>query len=131
MTDALDDTLGIPRKSRKQFDIVTIAPVDESTGIVDDAKVHNTNARDLAFMAVQEMLNLAQQSQHPKAYEVLNSLIKTYAEISTNLVDIEIKKQRIEKNNRIEESGDTPTTVNQNLFITTSDLLKMIEDNKK
>ena len=33
--------------------------------------------------AVEDMILIAQQSQHPKAYEVLNSLIKTFADVSS------------------------------------------------
>ena len=78
--------------------------------------------------AVEDMIAIAQQSQHPKAYEVLNSLIKTFADVSSGIADLQLKKQRL---NGKAPGEDGSKVVNNNLFVgSTADLLKMI-DNKE
>jgi len=75
--------------------------------------------------AVEDMIAIAQQSQHPKAYEVLNSLIKTFADVSTGIVDLQLKKQRLQG------TQEKDKTVNNNLFVgSTAELQKMLQDLK-
>ena len=77
--------------------------------------------------AVEDMILIAQQSQHPKAYEVLNSLIKTFADVSSGIADLQIKKQRLQG----KVPDDQDKIVNNNLFVgSTADLQKMLQDLK-
>lgn len=95
---------------------------------VDDARDNIQNAVDLSQTAVQDMLTIAQQSQHPKAYEVLNSMIKTYADISMSMVDLQLKKQRLSGGSKA-SSSEEGQTIHNNLFVgSTADLQKMIDD---
>ena len=74
------------------------------------------------------MIQIAQQSQHPKAYEVLNSLIKTFADVSSGIADLQIKKQKLQGN---QSNSDENKTVNNNLFVgSTAELQKMLQDLK-
>jgi hypothetical protein len=78
--------------------------------------------------AVEDMIAIAQQSQHPKAYEVLNSLIKTFADVSAGIADLQLKKQRLQGKAPAEENGKV---VNNNLFVgSTAELQKMLENLK-
>jgi hypothetical protein len=78
--------------------------------------------------AVEDMIQIAQQSQHPKAYEVLNSLIKTFADVSTGIADLQIKKQKLQGK---PSESDENKTVNNNLFVgSTAELQKMLQDLK-
>ena len=94
--------------------------------VIDTAKEHIEAARAMALTAAEDMLLIAQTTQNPKAYEVLNTSIKTYADISMTPVDLEIKKTKI-----IEQPKDTGdrSVVNQNLFVgSTAELLKIIDN---
>lgn len=74
--------------------------------------------------SMDEMMDVARQSQHPRAYEVMNQMFKTVADISKDLIDLQKKKKDV-----IGPSESTPQTVHNNLFVgTTADLSKMIED---
>lgn len=78
--------------------------------------------------AVEDMIQIAQQSQHPKAYEVLNSLIKTFADVSSGIADLQIKKQKLQGK---QSDSDENKTVNNNLFVgSTAELQKMLQDLK-
>jgi hypothetical protein len=79
--------------------------------------------------AVEDMIAIAQQSQHPKAYEVLNSLIKTFADVSSGIADLQLKKQRLQGKQVAPEESKT---VNNNLFVgSTAELQKMLQDLKQ
>ena len=78
--------------------------------------------------AVEDMIAIAQQSQHPKAYEVLNSLIKTFADVSSGIADLQLKKQRLQGKAPAEDGSKV---VNNNLFVgSTAELQKMLENLK-
>jgi len=74
--------------------------------------------------AVEEMLSIAKQSQHPRAFEVVATLLNTQREASKDLLDLHKKKKELKH-----EDKDGPETINNNLFVgSTSDLLKMIRN---
>jgi hypothetical protein len=133
MSKYLDNALGL--NPMAQFDdkkdlVPAVVQTDNEQleEDVEQARENLTNAIDLSQVAVQDMLTIAQQSQHPKAYEVLNSMIKTYADISMGLVDLQAKKAKLVAK-KPEESGQT---INNNLFVgSTAELQQMLENMKK
>jgi len=133
MSKYLDNALGL--NPMAQFDdyksnVPAVVQTDSEQVEEDIEKVHENlnNAIDLSQTAVQDMLSIAQQSQHPKAYEVLNTMIKTYADISMGLVDLQAKKAKLVAK-KPEESGQV---INNNLFVgSTAELQQMLENMKK
>lgn len=128
MTKQLDDALGLNSLPTVYTDHEVLpaaanGPVDEQ--VENDA----TQAREGLYdaltksqAAVEDMMSIAQQSQHPKAYEILNQAIKTMADISMGLVDLQIKKQRL-----VGKPADQKV-VNNNLFVgSTAELQKMLD----
>ena len=74
--------------------------------------------------AVEEMLGIAKQGQHPRAFEVVATLLNTQREASKDLLDLHKKKKELKH-----EDKDGPETINNNLFVgSTADLLKMIRN---
>jgi hypothetical protein len=131
MSKAIDDALGLnPLPVIVEEDNSIVPVVKDERQVEEDVDTARDNLHDavsVAQVAVQDMLNIAQQSQHPKAYEALNSLIKTYADISMGLADLQVKKQRLQGKKVPEEAQ----TVNNNLFVgSTAELQKMLEDMK-
>lgn len=130
MSDPINDALDLTPLPQSNTSLTVVEETKELTSHeadVEDARDNLINAVDLSQQAVQDMLNIAQQSQHPKAYEVLNSLIKTYADISMGVVDLQLKKQRLDGKSK--SSSDDPQTINNNLFVgSTADLQKMLDD---
>ena len=77
--------------------------------------------------AIDLMLDLARESEHPRAFEVLANMIKTNADIADKLMELQKKKKEVNK----EDLRTTPQlgVTNNNLFIgSTKDLSKMIDD---
>ena len=81
--------------------------------------------------AINGILELAQESEMPRAYEVAGQLIKNVADATDKLMDLQKKLKDVE-----EETQKGPSTVNNALFVgSTADLAKMLknglkEDNK-
>lgn len=127
--DKLDKILGIqPADGTTRTDIV-VTKDDIKEKIDSDftyAREQIYNVLVKSQEAVEDMVDIARQSQHPKSYEVLNSMLKTLADVATNLVDLQKKQQEIMKMSGNQPS-DQPQTINNNLFVgSTSELQKMI-----
>ena len=76
--------------------------------------------------AIDGILNLAKEGEHPRAYEVAGQLIKTQSEVAQNLLDLRDKLKKIKD---VKELG--PKNVTNALFVgTTTELQKMIKKNK-
>ena len=78
--------------------------------------------------AVQGALEVAQESGHPRAYEVAVNAMKQVSDMTDKLIDLQQKMKNLNK----EDKKSSPTTVNNTMFIgTTADLQKMIKDAAK
>lgn len=75
--------------------------------------------------ALEDMLDIARQSESARAFEVVTNLIKTLAETNKDLLELAKKDREL---NKVEEGPDKVVT-NNNLFVGSSaELLKMIKD---
>ena len=76
--------------------------------------------------AIDGILALAKEGEHPRAYEVAGQLIKSQSEIAQNLLDLQDKLKKIK-----DIKGETPKNVTNALFVgSTTELQKMIKKNK-
>ena len=80
--------------------------------------------------AIELMMELARESEHPRAFEVLGQLIKQNAEIGEKVL-------KLHKSKKEQDKTDEPTTLaqqaatNNNVFIgSTAELQKMLRDEK-
>ena len=82
--------------------------------------------------AINGILELAQDSEMPRAYEVAGQLIKSVSDATDKLMDLQNKLKYVEE----EKQSKGPNTVNNALFVgSTAELAKMLkaanlEDNK-
>jgi len=73
--------------------------------------------------AINGILDVAQNSDHPRAYEVAGNLIKNVADISDKLMDLQKKVKEVS-----EEKQRGPTNVTNAMFVgSTSELQKMLK----
>lgn len=83
-----------------------------------------------AQQAVDEVLEVAQQSDSPRAYEVVFQGIKHAADVTDKLIDLQQKMKKLN-----ETDVKSPSTVNNTLFVgSTAELQKLLKqeftDNK-
>lgn len=76
--------------------------------------------------ALELMMTVAAESEHPRAFEVLSNMIKQNAEIAEKLIDLQKKKKELEKSN-------TPNSMTQNnVYVgSTTDIQRMLLEKMK
>jgi hypothetical protein len=71
--------------------------------------------------ALEDMLDVAKASEHPRAYEVVSTLMKTLIDANKDLVNLSEKRK--------EETEDSGSVTNNNLFVgSTEQLQKMLKN---
>ena len=76
--------------------------------------------------AIEEMLEIAKQSEHPRAFEVVGQLIKSGLDANKELMGLHKTKKELS----IEKGGPT-TNVNNAVFVgSTADLQKLLKANR-
>ena len=128
--DSLSNVFGVaPVPSSSNTEVITqdgeiITPPSQK--IEDDYDAARTNLRQLLLdgqAALQTALAVAQSSEHPRAFEVAGQLIKSVADTTDKLIDLQKKMKDLE-----EPSKKGPTTVNNSLFVgSTAELSKLIK----
>ena len=81
---------------------------------------------------IEEMIEVARQSEHPRAYEVLATLIKDTAATSEKLMDLHRKIQTLDKMMLPPPEQQNSGNTTNNLFIgSTTELQRMLKDLKE
>ena len=76
--------------------------------------------------AIDGILALAKEGEHPRAYEVAGQLIKTVSEVSQNLLDLQEKLKKIKD---VPNTG--PKSVTNALFVgSTTELTRLLKNKK-
>ena len=78
--------------------------------------------------ALKEMLEIAKQSEMPRAFEVVSTLMKTMLDANKDLADISTKKKFVKEEIAGPKEAAQNNVTNNNLIVSTADLLKMIKD---
>ena len=106
--------------------IPNIVEVNEND-IDDDYKYQRDNFYNLVekgSAAIDGILELAKESEHPRTYEVAGQLIKNVAEVTEKLGDLQEKMRRLK-----EVPSNAPKNVTNALFVgSTKELQKMLKD---
>ena len=77
--------------------------------------------------AINGILELPQESEMPRAYEVAGQLIKSVSDATDKLMDLQKKLKDVN-----EEDTKSPTTVNNALFVgSTAELSKLLKSSSK
>jgi len=129
--DSLNDTFNvegeiIPVESKSE-----IEKIEAIASTVDDIKKDYNYTRGNLYSLIEKgqeaingILELAQESEMPRAYEVAGQLIKNVADATDKLMDLQKKLKDIEE----EKVGKGPTTVNNALFVgSTAELAKLLK----
>ena len=119
----------VPEKTKE------IQKVEEAASSVQDVKKAYEYTRGNLYSIIekgQEALNgileLAQESEMPRAYEVAGQLIKNVADATDKLIDLQKKLKDIEE----EKPVRGPSTVNNALFVgSTAELQKLLKSGLK
>ena len=80
--------------------------------------------------ALQKSLDVAMQSEHPRAFEVVGNLMKQLAEVNQQLMDLHQQKQKLDAPTK---EGSRKEVTNNNVIFTgsTAELNKLIKNMAK
>jgi hypothetical protein len=115
-------------------DIVPIDPAQiEENETVKDIGLAKKNIENIIKHgddSLVEIISIAKQSQSPRAFEVVSALMKTLLDANKDFVDMSMKKKyAIDEMNAPKEAAQNNVT-NNNLIVSTADLLKMLKGDK-
>ena len=127
----IDKELGVIEKIVPKVipDNSEVVPYQAETGddIENDYKYQRENFYNLVekgSTAIDGILELAKESEHPRTYEVAGQLIKTVGEVTEKLADLQEKMKRLK-----EVPDHAPKNVTNALFVgSTTELQKMLKD---
>lgn len=138
--DRIAQSLGLtPLKEVKEEETTAPAIIEEPTPPAIVSEGDDENLRDLEQVrqniqgvmqtgeeAMREMLEIAKQSEQPRAFEVVSTLMKTMLDANKDFADISTKKKFAKEELDAPKQQETNIT-NNNLIVSTADLLKMIK----
>lgn len=135
--DALSEALNIeytPTQEITEPEKKTAVPavIKSTDDAQEDYDLARTTFRNLIHqgnLAMEDMKELARQSESPRAYEVFATMMKTIADTTNNLYDLQKKTKEL-KDEPKKASNDI--NIDKAVFVgTTSDLLKKIKAEKQ
>jgi len=108
--------------------------IDKVKSSVDDVRKDYDYTRGNLYSIIEKgqeaingILELAQESEMPRAYEVAGQLIKNVADATDKLMDLQKKLKDVE-----EEKQSGPSNVTNALFVgSTAELAKLLKDQSK
>jgi len=127
LNEKLSEALEIqPLEIKQSTEIVEIKDV-----VDDDAEFARQNIRDLIIKgndAASHIVEIAKQSEHPRAFEVAAGMLKNLSDMNKDLLEIQKRKQDL-------QPKVTNNTQNLNIdkavFVgSTAELLKQLKENK-
>ena len=132
MNNKIDKELGVVQEQEIPWDAdenqITpyIPPLTDEEDIENDYKYQRENFYNLVekgSTAIDGILELAKESEHPRTYEVAGNLIKQVAEVTEKLGDLQEKMRKLK-----EVPNTAPKNVTNALFVgSTAELQKMIK----
>lgn len=127
--DPIGKALGIPEFKHEQTIDKLISDAHDNSA-KNDFEAARANLYEVISTGQDAMVKLAEianQSQHPRAFEVLAKLMDTMVNTNKELLELQSKIREID----VIESSSNPQTINNNLFVgSTTELQKMIKELK-
>ena len=106
---------------------------DSSDNVENDFEYARQTYHDIlakGSAALDDMIDVARATEHPRAFEVLSTLMKTMADVNGDLLNLHRKKKDLTKNDPPPQAAIGNTT--NNLFLgSTVELQKLLLDNQK
>lgn len=142
--DALSKALGIEHEveilppeepAQQAVAVMTIdAPVADSADQEEDYHLARTTFRALIKQgnnAIDGISDLAKESESPRAYEVMATLMKTVADTTKDLYDLQKKTKELRKDDKSRPQDDQRINVEKAVFVgSTAELLRRVKNNE-
>ena len=100
---------------------VAETPLEKIETDFEEVRQNYKNMIDIGDDALTEILNVAKQSQSPRAFEVVATLISTLNNVNKDLLNL----HKAAKDLAIEQAG--PNVTNNTLVLTTKEMLELMK----
>ena len=122
-TDPVDETaIEIAKEEKRKNQIQKLT--DDVSKDYDYTRGNLYSLIEKGQEALDSIMEVAQEGQQPRAFEVVSQLIKTVADTTDKLVDLQQKMKNLEA-----EDPKGPSTVNNALFVgSTAELQKLLKN---
>lgn len=105
--------------------------IEVQNEINDDAEYARQNLRNLIEKgndAVDNIIEIAKQSEHPRAFEVVAGLLKNLADMNKDLMEIQKRKKDLSPK---ESDNNSNINVDKAVFVgSTAEFVKLLKSNK-
>ena len=137
MNDSLSNALGI--EFEKKQEILPPVKVEEPVSELnpdqeEDYRLARKTFRELINKgnnALEGITDLAKESESPRAYEVLATLMKTVADTTKDLYDLQKKTKDLMKEDKARPQDEQRINVEKAVFVgSTAELLKKVKGNE-
>jgi hypothetical protein len=118
-----EEVENLPIEQPIQHPVVLDDGAEENLKDIELAKANIENIISLGDDSVKEMVEIAKQSESPRAFEVVSTLMKTLLDANKDYVEMSTKKRYAKE----EANPAKQEVTNNNLIVSTADLLKMIK----
>ena len=120
-----NDTVQNVKKGPSNDDIIVDAEEDYSFARSHIKKLINTSDEAIATMHA-----LASDAEHPRAFEVLSAMIKSAADMNSQLLSLQKERKKIVQEPEPGSVKGNSTTTNNSIFVgTTTELQKLLKAN--
>jgi hypothetical protein len=119
---------------QQEVEVINPVVVVENKDVVEtDTEFARKNIRNLidkGNVAVDNLLQVSKESEHPRAYEVVAGLMKTMADLNKDLLELQKRKKDLQPQLDVSPNHGN-ITVEKAVFVgSTAELLKQIRENK-
>jgi hypothetical protein len=129
LNDKLSEALDIEPLIINQTEVVATEIVTTNNVVEDDAEFARRNLKSLiekGNTAVDGILNVASATDHPRAFEVAATMLKTMADMNKDLLEIQKRKRDLQP-----QITNHTVNVDKAVFVgSTAELLKQLKENK-
>lgn len=125
--NALEKNLDIVEKPKTEVDKGQI--INDTEKDVEYSREKMKELIDQSCEAINQMMALASESEHPRAFEVLSNMIKDASNMTQDLVKLQKVRKDITQEKESARSGDT---TNNAIFVgSTTELQKFLKGEKE
>ena len=130
INENLSEIFEIESIPEKKKDNPVPVVVEEKDEVTSDASFARTNIRELITngnIAAKQLAAVADQSEQPRAYEVLATMIKNLGDLNKDLLELQKRKKDLS----VKEENKNNVSIDKAVFVgSTKDLVKMIKSEK-
>ena len=122
------NTISTEKEESKQVQVIENSQINQIENDADYARIQLYDLIERGSESIQDISNIAKESMHPRAFEVLGQLLKTQSDNIDKLLKLQKDKKDLLSNDS-DDKNNPSINFEQAVFVgSTADLLKKLKD---